>query len=144
MVIAFAPVDSPTGFASRISRLYGTLVVFVLVLVTSVPPEVSIPVTIPVVVVLNPPAIALPIASVVLAALVSWAYPTCTAIWRTSPVSAMPLVTVSYWILRLRFEGVRIYQKPFLVNVTNDPADFFDTDHNVPGNRPVPILCFPR
>jgi hypothetical protein len=71
---------------------------FVLVLVTPVPPEVSIPVTIPVVVVLNPPAIAFPIASVVLAALVSWAHPTCTGIRRTSPISAMPLVTVSYWI----------------------------------------------
>ena len=141
MVIAIAPVDSRQASQSRISRLYGTLVVFVLV--TSVPPEVSIPVTIPVVVVLNPPAIALPIASVVLAALVSWAYPTCTAIWRTSPVSAMPLVTVSYWILRLRFEGVRIYQKPFLVNVTNDPVDFFDADHSVPGNGRVLILCFP-
>jgi len=74
------------------------LVVFVFVLVTPVPSVVSIPVTIPVVVVLNPPAIALPVASVVLAALVSWTYPTCTAVWRTSPISAMPLVMVSSWI----------------------------------------------
>jgi len=71
------------------------LVVFVFVLVTPVPSVVSIPVTIPVVVVLNPPAIALPVASVVLAALVSWAYPTCSAIWRASPISPMPLVMVS-------------------------------------------------
>ena len=80
---------------ARAAANSGQLVVFALVLVTLVPPEVSIPVTIPVVVVLNPPAIAVPVASIVLPALVSWAYPTCTAIWRTSPISAMPLVMVS-------------------------------------------------
>jgi len=83
---------------ARAAANSGQLVVFALVLVTLVPPEVSIPVTIPVVVVLNPPAIALPVSSVVVAALVSWTYPTCTAVWRTSPISAMPLVMVSSWI----------------------------------------------
>jgi hypothetical protein len=61
-------------------------------------PEISISILIPVVVVLKAAALSLPVSCEVCAALVVRNNPTSAYVWRTSPVTFVPLVMVSHRI----------------------------------------------
>jgi len=67
-------------------------------LVTVVFTKIAVMIAVPVMVVLAPSAIAFPVPGKEAPAVVVWNNPTRAGIWRTSPVSGMPLVVVSHGI----------------------------------------------
>jgi hypothetical protein len=64
----------------------------------SVMPEIAIPIAVPSMIVIEPTAVAFPIAFEKLSSLIAGAYPSGAAIGGASPISVMPPVPPSNWI----------------------------------------------